>query len=236
MISVVIPIYNTIPDYFKECIDSIIDQTFKYFEVLVIDNGSSKENFKEYEKICKDSRISLHQIERIDGMKNLSRALNFGIKLAKFDLIARMDADDTMIKNRLERQVDYLKNNDVDILGGQIRFMGTNSIKTHPRVIGLDYPLKDYWVMNHPTVSFKKDRIMEIGGYYEKPDYLAEDYELWTRALSSGLRIENLQEVLVNYRVSNDSLTSHDKKNKNYNLLMSHIRDVYRNKVGDKIK
>lgn len=222
--------------HFRECIDSVLSQTLSEFEVLVIDNGSDKDLLDQYIEICNDDRVHLHTIKRIEGAKNLSRAVNHGIKVSKFNLIARMDADDTMVKNRLERQVEYLQNNDVDILGGQIRFMGTDRIKAHPRVITLDYPLKDYWVMNHPTVSFKKDRVVEIGSYYEKPDYLAEDYELWTRALSSGLRIENLQEVLVNYRMSPNSLTNHDKKNKNYNLLISHIRDVYRNKVGDKIK
>lgn len=236
MISVVIPLYNTSPDYFKECIDSILNQTLKDFEVLVIDNGSKEQFLKEYQRICDDPRIHLHQIERIEGMKNLSRAVNYGIKFAKFDLVARMDADDVMVHDRLEKQVRYLNDNEVDILGGQICYMGTNRIKSHPEVISLEYPLRDYWIMNHPTVAFKKQRIIDIGGYSEKPDYLAEDYELWTRALSKGLRVENLQEVLVYYRVTPTSLTNHDKKNKNYSLLISHIRDVYRNKIGGKVK
>ena len=106
MISVVIPIYNTSPAHFKECVDSILDQTLSNFEVLVVDNGSREEYFREYEQICKDSRIHLHKIERIEGMKNLSRAVNYGIKFSKFDFVARMDADDVMVKDRLEKQVN----------------------------------------------------------------------------------------------------------------------------------
>ena len=236
MISVVIPIYNTSPEYFRECVESILAQTLVDFEVLVVDNGSSEDHYRQYEKICEDPRIQLHKIERVEGMKNLSRAVNHGIKNSKFDLIARMDADDTMVKDRLQKQVDYFENNRVDILGGQIKFMGTNRIKSHPEEITLKYPLTDYWVMNHPTVAFRKARVVEIGGYSEKPEYLAEDYELWTRALSKGLKLKNMQEVLVHYRVTNSSLTNLDKSNKKYNLLISHIRDVYRNKVSSKIK
>jgi len=236
VISVVIPIYNTSPEYFRECIESILVQTLDAFEVLVVDNGSTEEHYKEYDALCQDPRIHLHKIERVEGMKNLSRAVNHGIKNSKFDLVARMDADDVMVRNRLQKQVDYFKNNEVDILGGGIRFMGTSNIKSHPKVISLEYPLTDYWVMNHPTVAFRKDKVVEIGGYSEKPEYLAEDYELWTRALSRGLKLENIQEVLVHYRVTSSSLTNLDKSNKKYNLLISHIRDVYRNKVSSKIK
>ncbi len=236
MISVVIPIYNTNPEHFRECISSILSQSLQDFEVVIVDNGSRKEYYDEYEKICDDPRLLLKKIDRIQGMKNLSRAVNFGIKVSKFDLIARMDADDIMHKNRLEKQVNYFKTNEVDILGGQICFLGTTNIKTHPETIGLDYPLRDFWVMNHPTVAFRKEKIIEIGGYAEKPSYLAEDYELWTRALSKGLSIQNLQEVLVYYRVSPNSLTNIDKQNSKYNMLISHIRDVYRNKVGHKLK
>jgi len=75
-----------------------------------------------------------------------------------------------------------------------------------------------------------------VGGYLDRPEYLAEDYELWTRALSKGLILKNMKEVLVHYRVSNSSLTNLDKKNKKYNLLMAHIRDVYRNNIDGRIK
>lgn len=228
MISVLIPLYNTPFEYYKMCIDSIENQTFKKFEVLIIDNGSTEENIVKYkEYIDKKMRFKFYAISRQEGKKNLSVALNYGLGQSRYNLIARMDSDDIMDRYRLEKQYEYFQKNEVDILGGQLKIIGSEQITNHPKVVSKDLPIKTNWFINHPTVMFKKDKITEIGGYLDRPEYLAEDYELWTRSLKNGLVIHNLSDVLIEYRIHENNLTNIDKCNINYELLLQYIKQNY---------
>lgn len=230
MISVVIPLYNTEPEFFKECVDSVVAQTIKDIEVLIIDNGSSQENIKNYKShIEKYDNFKFFEIQREYGKKNLSIALNYGIKKSSYGLIARMDADDRMLPDRLQKQYTYFLNNNVDILGGQLKYMDSTGITRHPMIIEKETPLRMDWFLNHPTVMFKKESIERIGGYHESPEYLAEDYELWLRSLKNNLIIHNLSDILIEYRVHSDNLTSMDKTNPMYEKLFRYIKDGYIN-------
>jgi glycosyltransferase involved in cell wall biosynthesis len=226
MISIVIPIYNTEPSLFADCMESVYSQTFQDFEVVVVDNGSEQSKIDEYLKICDNPKVRFLNSERVEGAKNISIALNKGVLNSQFELIARMDSDDLMHQDRLRKQFDFFRNEDVDILGGQIAFIGSGGIKSHPPVVDIDYCLRNNWVMNHPTVMFKKQKIVDAGLYRDKPNYLPEDFELWARCLSKGYRIRNLQEVLVFYRLLEDSQSKQDMQNRNYNAIFAHIRKI----------
>ena len=226
MISIVIPIYNTEPSLFADCMESVYNQTFQDFEVVVVDNGSEQSKIDEYLKICDNPKVRFLNSERLEGAKNISIALNKGVLNSQFELIGRMDSDDLMHQDRLRKQFDFFRNEDVDILGGQIAFIGSGRIKSHPPVVDIDYCLRNNWVMNHPTVMFKKQKIVDIGLYRDKPNYLPEDFELWARCLSKGYTIKNLQEVLVFYRLLEDSQSKQDMQNINYNAIFAHIRKI----------
>lgn len=239
MISVIIPVYNTKFEYFKECIDSVIQQTFKNFEVIIIDNQSDYENLKKYVDYTKNIKnIKILNCERQKNKKNLSIALNYGIQNSKYNLIARMDSDDIMTNNRLELQYNYFCNNDIDILGGQLKYIGNNNTTSHPTTITKEIPLNSTWFINHPTVMFKKDKILATGGYAIEPEFIAEDYELWTRCLKNNLIIHNLEEVILNYRFHETNLTFKDKNNVYYEKLLQYIRkgyiSYYNNLNGDR--
>jgi glycosyltransferase involved in cell wall biosynthesis len=232
MISVLIPVYNTKAEYFYECMDSVYRQTFNEYEILVIDNGSTQENKDKYlNYLSKKDKFLFLECERQQGKKNLSIALNYGISHSKYEFVARMDSDDIMRPDRLEKQIKYFSNENVDILGGQLCYLGTNTVTRHPQIITKDTPIFTDWFLNHPTVMFKKSKILEIGGYFDRPEYLAEDFELWTRALKNNLIIHNLQDIILDYRLEQGSLTFEDKKNKNYTHLLNYIRTCYYNHI-----
>lgn len=229
MISVVIPNYNTNFLFFKECIDSILQQTFQNYEIIIIDNGSEEKNIEMYKNYINkfDKDIKFIHCERQINKKNLSIAVNNGIKISKYNIIARMDADDIMMPQRLEKQYNYFINNKVDILGGQLQYLHNNQVTNHPTIITKEMPINSIWFINHPTVMFNKEKIVEIGGYREEPEFIAEDYELWTRSLKNNLNIYNMKDILIKYRVHDSNLTFKDKNNPYYEILLNYIKKGY---------
>lgn len=103
-ISVLMPVYNTPEKYLREAIDSILGQTYQDFEFLIIDDGSTEKHVKATVDSYQDSRIKYFYKENGD----IGDALNYGLKLSKSEFIARMDADDISLPNRLQRQLDFL--------------------------------------------------------------------------------------------------------------------------------
>ncbi len=228
MISVVIPNYNTKYEYFTECIDSVVGQQFDNFEIIVVDNGSENSLLEKYIEYTKDIKnLRLLKCNRIKDKKNLSVALNYGIVNAKYDIIARMDSDDVMLPDRLVKQYNYLISNNVDILGGQLEYLDSIGRTNHPSVVTKEMPINSIWFLNHPTVMFKKDKIVQIGMYKEEPEFIAEDYELWTRSLRNDLVIHNINDVVIKYRTHDNNLTFKDKSHPYYETLLNYIRKGY---------
>ena len=217
MISILIPVYNTPIQYIKDCVDSIESQTFKEYEVIIVNDGSN-ENVSNFLKTLVKENWNLFEKNK----EGISKALNLGIKKSKYDLICRMDADDIMLPERLQKQFDYFQNNQVDILGGQMELFGDIcSVTSHPVLVTRDIMRYKDWFMNHPTVMFKKELILKMGGY--NPDFDGtEDLELWCRSLSNGLILRNLTDIIVRHRRHGDNATSRNNLNeilqKNYQL------------------
>lgn len=196
MISVIIPIHNTPIEFIEECFLSMDNQTFKDFEVLIINDGSDWETTKY---IRENSRSNYRIFEL--GKSGISNALNFGIQISSNDILCRMDADDIMMSNRLELQYKFLEENkQVDILGTQVELFGDQSgFSKHPLEVHPEIIVESDWFLNHPSVMYRKSSISKIGGYNSNFDG-TEDLELWCRALSYGLIINNLPDVLVRHR------------------------------------
>lgn len=209
MISILIPVYNTNKQFIYDCINSCLEQTFQQFEIVIVDNGSDNiETIQALNYFSNLEKISVYRCERQAGKKNLSIALNFGIKKCKYNLVARMDSDDIMDEKRLEKQYKYfVENSEVDILGGQIYIPAWGSVTSHPNIITKQVAANSTWFINHPTVMFKKEKILSIAGYKEEPEHFAEDYDLWLKSLTAGLQIHNLQDIIVYYRVHENNLS-----------------------------
>ena len=123
-VSVILPIYNA-STYLKECIDSLINQTYSNIEIIAINDGSTDESVKIIEQYMKkDNRIKLYNNEK--NMK-LIYTLNKGLSLSSGDYIARMDSDDICRLNRIEKQVEFMeKNKDIQLCGSKIKAFGDN--------------------------------------------------------------------------------------------------------------
>lgn len=205
-ISVLLPVYNA-AHFIEKAIISILTQTMKNFEFIIINDGSTDSSGEILQKFAhKDIRIRLVQRPN----KGLIATLNEGIALARSPLIARMDADDIALPHRLERQCTYLKSHPETVaVGSYVQFMDrcghTYRTKYLPAGEGLRKAFLWGCPIMHPTVMMRTEAVREAGGY--SPEFpSAEDYALWLRLLSLG-GIDNIPEVLLSYRVHGSSIS-----------------------------
>ncbi len=208
MISVVMSVYNA-EKYLKEAIDSILNQTYKDFEFIIVNDCSTDSSWailKDYEKRYKC--ISL--INNHENM-GLTKSLNIALAISKGKYIARMDADDISEINRFERQIEYFNTHeDIDILGtfsndidesGKVFRTRTTPVE-HKDIVKM---LPKLCPISHPTVMFKKSSLEKIGFYNEKYR-TSQDLEMWYRAAGAGLKFGNIPEFLFKYRMDSDFL------------------------------
>ncbi|MEI8232354.1 MAG: glycosyltransferase [bacterium] len=197
-VSVIMPAYNG-ERYIKSAIDSILSQTFSDFEFIIIDDGS-----KDHTATIINS-FSDHRIRLLTHKHNLGivSSLNAGIKIAKAPFIARMDADDISVPNRLKIQYEYLcKHKDVDVCGGNlVTIDNLGKIISRPwwAKDGLPISWQLLWqnVIPHPTVMI---RASNLPGIVYRERFLSEDYDLWLRMMLGG-GVVRLEEVLLYYRL-----------------------------------
>ena len=201
------PVYNA-ERFLREAIDSILAQSFKPFEFLIIDDGST-DSSAEIVESYKDERIRFIRNERNLG---ITPTLNKGIALASCELVARMDADDISHPQRLQKQYVYMKRNPrTAMLSTWARV-----ITEDKRLIRLERYRSNFYYYNltfecwiyHPTIMFRKSAVEAIG-MYRMP--YSEDYDLFWR-MSTRFPISNLAEPLVDYRISPTSLNGVLKK------------------------
>jgi glycosyltransferase involved in cell wall biosynthesis len=192
------PVYNAGP-YLKEAIQSIIDQTFSDYTLLLINNGST-DNSEEIIKGFEDERIHYVKHETNTG---LIATLNEGLMLAKSKYIVRMDADDISLPGRFEKQVAFMEAKpDIDISGAWLSVINTNQIISHPPTNEeCKVQLLQNTVLGHPAAILRRESIIKNNLKFDKQALYAEDYKFWADASISGLKLANIPEVLVKYRV-----------------------------------
>jgi len=145
-----------------------------------------------------------------DENKGLSFALNLGLKQCCYELVARIDADDICLPYRFEKQIDFMKtHSNVDICGSYAQNIDEKGSEKLLRVVPTAPSEIKRLIWScpiiHPSVMFKKSKILAIGNYDINTPYRQEDYELWIRAVRAGLTIVNLDEPLIKYRIYNRS-------------------------------
>ena len=202
-ISIGIPFYNA-EDYLEDAICSVLAQTYKFWELILVDDGSTDKSLSIANKYAdNDDRIRVFS----DGKnRKLPFRLNQIIKESKYDFIARMDADDLMSSTRLEKQINYLHENlSIDLVSA-----GVFSLKNDLALVG-------YRTTSSEKVINKVDAVMGSTGIihasilarkswfernkYNKDNLLAEDYELWLNAfLNNDLKAGFIEEQLYYYR------------------------------------
>ncbi len=200
LVTVLMPVYNG-GEYLSQAIDSILNQSYKNIEFLIINDGST-DNSLETINAYKDNRIRLINNE---GNKGLVYSLNMGIQEAKGEYIARMDADDISLSERLQKQIEFLKSYpEIGICGTSIKVFGEGRgevVFTYPKTHEeCRVRLLSNTCFAHPTVVFRKSEIERNGIKYKAEFFPAEDFELWA-VNTEGVKYANLQEALYEYRV-----------------------------------
>ncbi len=202
------PVYNG-KSYLRETMDSILGQTFSDFEFLIVDDGSTDGSAQIIDSF-RDDRI--HVLKNPTRLK-LSGALNRGIDKARGVYIARMDADDISLPNRLERQVTFMDANpDIGLCGAWAKMFGSRKTTIYRAPIGYEHIRAKVLFDNpfvHPTVMLRKTLFDRYNLRYDGSYYPTEDYELWTRAVPC-FPCYNIPEVLLHYRVHPNSMTTSD--------------------------
>jgi glycosyltransferase involved in cell wall biosynthesis len=204
-ISAIMPVYNG-EKYIKDTIDSVLGQTYKDFEFIIVDDGST-DNTLNIIKDFDDTRIRFITVNH-GGIVN---ALNTGLDMAVSEYIVRVDGDDISLPERFERLLGYMENNkDVVVCGSWAKTINTNGEVTGE----LKYPpiddvgIKKYLLLHnpfiHPSVIIRKD-ILNKSGKYKKYKH-NEDYELWSSVLKYG-NGHNIPEELILYRVHESQVT-----------------------------
>ena len=231
MISVIMSTYKEDERLLRESIESILNQTYKDFEYIIIldypDNEVHKSVIEEY--ALKDDRIHFYINETNMG---LTDSLNRGLSLCHGEYIARMDADDISLPDRLERQMKYLEKNHYDLIGGITEMINENgsllysikNVPTDPKKI--NKALRYSQCIAHPTWLGKKEVFEKNAGYRHMP--LCEDYDFTLRAVLNGFVISNLNEPVLKYRMTSNSI-SRSNLFEQY-LYMSYITNEYKNK------
>ena len=207
MISVILPAYNA-HKYLREAVDSILNQTYKDFELIIIDDGSS-DSSSEIIESYNDSRIRFF---KNGENKGLIYTLNRGITLANGEYIARMDADDISLPTRFEKQVEYMDAHLECIVCGSFiqMFKDTENIGKPVGVFGDDAILKEYLFRDacfaHPSVMMRTECIKTTGIHYSSEFLHAEDYKFWVDLVPYGA-FYNIPEVLLRYRVGENQVS-----------------------------
>lgn len=204
-VSVLMPTYNVPLPFLKEAVDSILNQTFRDFEFIIIDDGSTN-GVWDYLSSVKDERIRLFRNEKNLGV---TKSLNIGLKLVRGKYIARMDSDDRSLPARLERQYSYMERHpDVVLCGARVEGFGDQHYisggKWRRKLENMD----DYRIRllfanpgpYHPTVFMRHEILKKNHITYDENLVCAQDYGLYTVVSRIG-KVATLDDVLVQYRM-----------------------------------
>jgi mannosyltransferase OCH1-like enzyme len=239
--SVLITSYNTDPIYMKECLDSIRNQTGHFgIEVVWVDDGSSKENSKHIMRLLehfrKNSRFTRYIYRKTEENQGPAKASNIGLEICSNEIIFKMDSDDIMMPDRMERQIEFIKENPKVVLcGANMRLFSIDSTNTkrvvnstsHPYTMSWEtlYHSKTPWYMNNPTLCYKKSAILSVGGYRTDDPrilYLSEDYDLLTRVLKKYGSVYCMPDILLMYRLHPGQLTHRLNENSAEHIQLLH--------------
>lgn len=201
-ISVMMGIFNTPKKFIKTAIDSILNQTYQNFELIICNDGCTDDTFeyikKEYGEIKKVKLVENEQ------NKGLAYTLNHCLKVAEGEYIARMDGDDISLPTRFEKQVKVLEENkEIGLVNCNIDIFDQNGI-FNERIFNEYISKKDFLFSSpiiHPAVMFRKSEIEKVNGYTDKKyTYRIEDYDLFMKMMANGTKMYTLQEKVFQFR------------------------------------
>ena len=226
MISVIMAVYNA-ENCVRSAVDSILNQTYEDFEFIII-NDCSTDNTLDILKSYSDKRIKIINNERNLGQ---TKSLNIGIREAKGEYMARMDADDFAFPAKLERQLNYITKHPEYVA------VGTSAHKVYARsgkremFRGATAPsevlmrLVYATPLLHVSVMMHKDTILQVGGYDER-FLICADYVLWSNLIRKGYKITSLPDVLMRFKVNEESYSMKNKERTIFEYCQSLMENI----------
>ena len=194
------------PNYFRECMESILRQTLQPKEIVIVKDGPLTKELEMVLEEYQGKNPALYTIVPLEKNQGLGIALAEGIKQCKYELVARMDTDDIAREDRFSLQMnEFIKNPKLDICGSNIAEFedSIENIVAHRRVPTGDAEIKQYQkrrdAFNHMTVMYKKSTVIKAGNY--QSCMLMEDSLLWVNMFLAGAVAKNIDDNLVYARV-----------------------------------
>jgi glycosyltransferase involved in cell wall biosynthesis len=204
-VTVLMPVFNGMP-YLQEAVQSMLQQSYQHFVLLVVNDGST-DGSREFLEGLADERVRvLHRPK-----EGLGAALNAGLGACDTEFVARMDGDDLSLRDRLAAQRAFLRANpDVGVVGTQLAYLGTRR-SGFASALPLDHDSiqrnlrRGEHAISHATIMFRRSSLDRVGGY--RPDGIDQDWDFLMR-LSEATRLANLPDVLFLYRLHGGSVSS----------------------------
>lgn len=224
-ISVIMPVYNG-EEYLGDAINSVLNQTFTDFELIIINDGST-DRTEEIILSYQDKRIKY--VKNEDNLKIVA-TLNKGVEMSRGEYIARMDADDICYPTRFAEQVDVFETKpEVGVCGSWVKTFGAREEiwrmpQTHKEIVPT---LMFFSCLMHPSVMMRRSLLSRLSTVYDPEFCFTEDYELWTR-LSFITELHNIQKVLLDYRL----LINRSDYKQSQRKLAFKIKENYATKIG----
>lgn len=197
------------PEYFKESLDSVLNQTVRPSQIVIVKDGPLTEDLEFVLKSFVSEEPDLYTIVPLVQNQGLGLALREGLLHCNYELVARMDTDDICRKDRFELQLkEFEADPDLDICGSHVlEFEGTIDNVVAKRTVPLtDSEIKKYQkrrdAFNHPVVMFRKSKVLESGSYQNCP--LMEDTYLWVNMFLHNAKAKNIDDFLLYFRVGKD--------------------------------
>lgn len=218
-------VYKESKDELKSSIESILNQTYKEIEIIIVVDNPEEQWRIDYIKNLKDKRIKLLVNSKNIG---LPKSLNKALCNANGEYIARMDADDIAMPFRLEKQLKFLKETGYDMCGSNVTcFIEKNNFKDIKFPQKASNVKKMLFIKNcvsHPTYFAKKEVYQKLNGYNNI--FSCEDYDFLLRAVKKEILIGNVQEILLRYRISPQSISR--KNAGRQELIAKYLRNYYK--------
>lgn len=212
LVSVIIPCYNH-EAYIQECIQSILNQTYKNIELIVIDDGSKDRSVTKIEELSEQCKIRFENFNFITREnKGLCNTLNEALALCKGEYVSIIASDDIMTPNKIQIQIEYaLKNPDVTSFYGAVQLIDDLGHLKEKKDLPLQfYDFEDVFMHNFvlyaPTQMHNLKDLLEIGGF--DANVKIEDWDLWLRLTKKGKKILCIPEFLAYYRIHENNMSA----------------------------
>ncbi|KRN66058.1 glycosyltransferase [Pediococcus cellicola] len=195
--------------YLQQALDSIIQQSVLPTEIVLVEDGpidvSLEKIIVKYKIIFLKHKIDF-RIYRFKSNQGLGKALNYGVKKCRYNLIARMDTDDICSDCRFEKQIQFMSTHpDITVVGSDVLEFSDDSANVYYKKMP-QKNIKEFSKLRnplcHPSVMFRKNDIISVGSYQQCPKY--EDYYLWIKLLVKGFKVYNIGLPLVQMRANSD--------------------------------